>query len=163
MTRNDALKLLAVFLILGLAGWLLWRNFRTNDGVSEKAFFYDLSEKKLFAAPRTAVPPIKGINDQTEDAMRALVVSTSGKPEDKSSWVIAYLEKYTPELKRQMEEAQRTGSSPPMGRGLAQSQRFVRRLSDTEWFALDSPEGEKVVSEWLALGKDGQTPVVCAP
>ncbi|MBI2928114.1 MAG: hypothetical protein HYY24_20780 [Verrucomicrobia bacterium] len=163
MKSNDAGKLVIAMVILGVAGVLLWRFASDESGVSEKAFFYDVSEKKLFAGPRTAVPPIKGINDNTEDAVRAVVISTNGQPEDKSSRTIAYLEQYSPELKRQMEEAQRTGGSPMMGRGLAQSHRFVRRVGDAQWFSLATPEGEKVVTEWAVPGANGITPVVCAP
>ena len=106
---------------------------------------------------------LDSIDDAKEDAVRAVVISTNGHPEDKSSWTIAYLEMYSPELKRQMEQAQATGDSPLMGRGLAQSHRFVRRLTDSQWSPLNSPEGERIVTEWARPGRNGVTPVVCAP
>jgi hypothetical protein len=127
------------------------------------AFFYDLSERRLFTAPRTSVPPIKGVNDDQEDAVRALVISTTGKPADKASWKIVYLEKYSPILKGQMEAAQQSGQSPSMGRGEALAHRFVRRVTDTDWFPMNSAEAERIVSEWATPGPDGVTPVVCAP
>jgi hypothetical protein len=163
MSKPDTFKLGLALVILILAGVLAWRFMVQDRRGSDKTFFYDLSEKKLFTGPRTAIPPITGINDSEEDAMRAVVISTNGNPKDKSSWTIAYLEKYSPELKSQMEEAQRTGGSPAMGRGLAQRHRFVRRLTDSQWFSLDSPEGEAAVTDWAVPSDDGKTPVVCTP
>jgi hypothetical protein len=163
MTRSEQIKLVAALLILGAAVFFSIRFFRASGGGSEKAFFYDLSEKKLFAAPRTSVPPIPGLNDTELDAVRAVVVSTNGRPKEKASWKIAYLEKYSPELKRQMEAAQ-AGSEPlGMGRGEALGHRFVRRVDDPEWFPMSSPEAERIVTEWCSPGPDGVTPVVCAP
>ena len=40
---------------LGIAAALCVSFIRRDTGVSESAFFYDLSEKKLFAAPREAL------------------------------------------------------------------------------------------------------------
>lgn len=163
MQRSELAKLLLAIVALAAAALLLWRFFKTDSGVSERAFFYDLSQRKLFTGPRTAVPPIQGLDDDKADAVRAVVISTNGNPADKRSWTIAYLEMYAPDLKQQMEEAQATGGSPRMGRALAQTQRLVRRLHDTQWFSLSTPEGERIVTEWATPGSNGITPVVCAP
>jgi hypothetical protein len=163
MQRSELPKLVVAIVVLAVAGLLLWRFLGADSGVSERAFFYDLSRQKLFTGPRTAVPPIKGTDDDKEDAVRAVVISTNGNPADKKSWTIAYLEMYAPDLKKQMEEAQATGGSPRMGRALAQTQRLVRRLHDTQWFALSTAEGERIVTEWATPGASGITPVVCTP
>lgn len=148
--------------LLAVAGVLLGRYFMDGRSV-EKAFFYDVSQKRLIMAPRKSVPPIRGVDGPEEDAYRAVVISTNGTPEDRSSWTIAYLEKYAPELKRQIEGAQASGGSPEMGRLLAQQYRFVRRLTDTEWFPLASTEGEKIINAWAVPGPNGITPAVCTP
>ena len=57
-------------------GFVLIRGLRTDSGIAEKVFFYDLSEQKLFAAPRTAVPPIRGLNDPQTDAVRAVAIAS---------------------------------------------------------------------------------------
>lgn len=137
--------------------------FQGGDGAVDKDFFYDLSEKKLFEASRKSVPPIRGLNDAEEDAVRAIVISITGDVRDKSSHQIAYLEKYTPELKRQIENAQETGDAPPMGRGAAQWQRLVRTMEEDVWYPVASPQGEVVVSRWAVPGPNGVTPVVCTP
>lgn len=154
---------MAAIALMALAGFLVVRFFSQSDGVSERAFFYDLSEQKLFTALRTAVPPIRGVNDDTLDGVRAVVFSTSGRPEDKKSWKIAYLEKYTPELKAQMEEAQKTGASPQISRGMSMEFRLVRRVDEDRWYPMTTPEAERIVSEWANPGPDGVTPVVCSP
>ncbi|HTH47166.1 MAG TPA: hypothetical protein VMB21_06620, partial [Candidatus Limnocylindria bacterium] len=146
-----------------LAGVLTWRFLHESDGISEKAFYYDLSEQKLFVAERGRIPPIRGINDATEDGVRAVVISRSGKPEDQASREIAYLETCSPELKQQMEAAKATGTSPAMGRTAAQAHRLVKRVKDAEWVSLATPEGERIVAEWTLGAPDGSTPVVCSP
>src|SRR5262245_60748258 len=164
MKAGNLTKSIAAVIMLGAAGLFFWRFVRSEEsGVSDQAFFYDLSEKKLFTAPRTSVPPIRGLNDNEEDGVRAIVVSTTGNPRDKTSWKIAYLERYSPELKRQMEAAQTTASSPQMSRIQAQGHRFVRRLADNEWFPMSSAEAEQIVSEWTVPASGANSPVVCTP
>jgi hypothetical protein len=54
MNTANAVKLVLAVLLLGGAGFLTLRFLRQDGGVAETTFFYDLSEKKLFAAPREA-------------------------------------------------------------------------------------------------------------
>ncbi len=156
-------KLVAALALLAVAAGLTLSFWRRGGTGSDQAFFYDLSEGRLFTAPRTAIPPIRGLNDDEADAVRAVVISTNGNPRDKRARTIAYLERYSPELKRQMEAAQATGTPPLMGREQAQAHRFVRRLQDTRWYPLTSPEAERIVSEWLTAGPNGQPAVICTP
>ena len=158
---------LAVVLLAGAA--FRFSRFLSERGqADENAYFYDLSEQKLFVASRTLVPPIRGINNDEPDGMRAIVISTSGKPKDKASQRIAYLEKYAPELKQQF-EAMQTGkesgapSAARISRGAAQSFIFVRRLNEETWFPVNSTEGEKIMTEWQTPEPDGKTPVVSVP
>lgn len=161
--RPTAIKLVLSLAMLGVAGFFFFRFWRDNDGISEKSFFYDISESKLFTASRTAVPPIKGLHGTELDAVRAVVISTTGNCDDKSSRKVAYLEMYSPELKSQMEAAQATGGSPQMGRSAGQAHRFVRRVDDKQWYPMNSTEGGQIVNEWATPGPNGITPVVCAP
>jgi len=160
--RSFILLALSIILLAG-AGYSLFRFFAADGGLSDKAFFYDLSEKRLFAAQRDLIPPIQGINDSTEDGVRAVVISTNGNTRDKSSWKIAYLERYSPELKREMEAARATGTSPQMGRSAAQAHRFVKRPEDADWTPMMSDEGQRIVSEFANAGPNGGAPAVCLP
>jgi hypothetical protein len=160
--RNNAVKLASALAILAVAGVLFWRYAQDSAGDSEKSFFYDLSERKLFVAARSAIPPIRGVNDAQADGVRAVVVSTNGRPEAKATWRVAYLETNTPELKQDLENARAAGTPPAIGRGAAQQFRLVKRPDDRDWVSLATPEGEQIVAEWTTWGGD-QPPVVCNP
>jgi hypothetical protein len=149
-------------MLLGGAGLMFARFLRQNDGVTEKTFFYDLSEKKLFAASREALPPIRGLNDEVEDAVRAVVIVVNGNPRDKANRKIAYLEKYPPEFKQQLEKV-RSGEADSLPRNARNGFRFVKCVDDTQWHTLSSPEGEKILTEWNVAGPDGKYPIVCTP
>ncbi len=161
--------MLALALVLLAGAAFRFSHFLGQRGqTDENAYFYDLSERKLFVAPRTLVPPIRGINNDEPDGMRAIVVSTSANPKDKASQRIAYLEKYGPELKQQFEAMQsgqesQAPSGGRIGRGAAQSFIFVRRLNEETWHAVNSTEGEKIMTEWQVPGPGGKTPLVCVP
>ncbi len=168
MNKKAALMLVGAVVLLTAAGLRFVRFFREGGPRDDRAYFYDVSERKLFVMSRTLVPPIRGINDDEFDGMRAIVVSTSGNPDDKTSRKVAYLEKYSPELKRQIEAMQsgQESTGEPAGRisrVAAQSFTFIRRVNEETWYPVNSSEAEKIMTEWQVPGPDGKTPVVCAP
>ena len=162
-TRRNVGLLVTAFGMFCFAGVLLRSFWRNDSGVSEQAFFYDLSEKKLFVADRGQIPPIRGLNNTTEDGVRAVVISTNGQPKDKATWQIAYLEMYSPELKKELTAAKAAGIASSVSRGAAQALRFVKRVGDAQWVSLTSNECEQLVTEWVALGTGGTQAVVCSP
>ena len=162
VNKSNALKLVLALALLGGAALLFARFLGRDTGVAENTFFYDLSEKKLFAAPREALPPIRGLNDSEEDAVRAVVVAPSGNPGDKAGRKIAYLEKYAPELKQHLEKV-RAGEAEPLPSKARNGYRFVKRVDDADWHSLSSPEGVKILAEWNVAGPDGNYPAVCVP
>ena len=129
----------------------------------ELGFFYDVSAARIFTGPREAPPPIRGVDGPDEDAFRAVVVSVTGKPAERASWKVAYLEKFSAELKEKMLVAQRSGEALAMGRMEMQAHRFVRRVQDEAWHPMSSAEAEVILSEWTTLGTGGATPVLCTP
>jgi hypothetical protein len=162
MSAANLTKLVVAILLLGGAGLGFYRFFHNKSGISEQTYFYDLSEKKLFAAPREALPPIRGLNGPEEDAVRAVVICTSGNPDDPANRKIAYLEKYAPELKHSLEQV-RAGKAEPLPSKVRNGYRFVKRAEDEAWYAANSPEGEKILNGWNVAGPDGKQPVVCVP
>ena len=161
MSFGNIAKILIAIVLLAVAGLGMFRYFQKDEGVSEETFFYDLGEKKLFAGPREGLPPIRGLNDAEEDAVRAVVISR-GNPEDKSSHTIAYLEKYAPELKRSLEDV-RAGKAEPLPSALRNGYRFVKRLEDADWTRVNTAEGQAILNGWNVAGPDGKFPVVCVP
>lgn len=146
-----------LFLVASIFVFYWWR----GGHAEARAYFYDLSKGELFVANASLIPPIRGIDGLEEDGVKAVVIAP--KLEDKRNRRIAYLERYAPELKRDMEEARSKNAAPLIGRAGAQALRFVRREKDKEWYPLISPEGQRIVSEWTAPGPDGLSPVVCTP
>ncbi len=161
MRSQNIVQIIVAAGLLGLAGYGFVRFFSRNDGISEKEFFYDLSEKKLFTSSREALPPIHGLNDSEEDGVRAVVISR-GNPDDKSTRTIAYLEKYAPELKSSI-AAVRAGKAEPLPSAVRNGYRLVKRLEDAEWHRLNTPEGQAILNGWNVAGPDGKFPVVCTP
>ena len=98
-----------------------------------------------------------------EDGVRAVVIAPAGRCEDEKARRIAYLETSAPELKKALDAARASGQPPTISRGAAQGLRWVRRLSDADWVAITSEEGERIVSEWAVPGPDGLSPSVCSP
>jgi hypothetical protein len=162
MSAANLIKFLFAILLLAGAAFGFYRFFRNNSGISEQTFFYDLSEKKLFAASREALPPIRGLNNMEEDAVRAVVICSGGNANDPANRKIAYLEKYAPELKQSLEQV-RAGKAEPLPSKIRNGYRFVKRAEDAEWYAANSPEGEKILNDWNVPGPDGQSPIVCSP
>ena len=162
MKSGNSTKILIAVVLLAGAGFGFYRFFNQSDGISEQAFFYDLSEKKLFAAARESLPPIRGLNNTEEDAVRAVVICTSGNPDDPANRTIAYLEKYTPELKRNIEEA-RAGTAEAVATRIRNTYRLVARVGEDKWHAASSDEGQKIMTAWHVAGSDGNYPTVCSP
>jgi hypothetical protein len=137
-----------------------------------KAWFYDLSEKKLYAAPINCIPPHAGIGGKRGDGARAMVVNFGPSAASKGESRIAYLEMYTPELKNKLEEVQASraagkpfaGKLPAADSDFFQSNTLVKRVDDVTWQPLNTPEGAQITSEWRAWrGKQGETPMVSVP
>ena len=162
MSKKSSIQLTLAAIAAAGAIFLLVRSV-TGGSPGHDAFFYDMSAGRLFTAPGSSVPPIRGVDGPEEDGFRAVVVSINGNAADKSSWRVAYLERYSPELKQQIEASQAGGPPPAMGRGGSSTHRWVRRTNDVEWATLGSEAGERIVSEWLSAGVNGATPVLCTP
>ena len=162
MNGSDIGKCGLALALLAAAGVCIVK-LRPPPEQSEKGFFYDLAAQKLFVAPRSLLPPIPGINGKELTAVRAIVIATNGNPRDKASRHIAYLEKYSPELKQAMEAFRAGKTASAASHEERQTQYLVRRVNETEWHAVKSPEGERILTEWNVPGSDGKLPVVCSP
>jgi hypothetical protein len=141
-----------------------------EDGLT--VWFYDESERELYAAPRDTIPPHEGVGGATGDGVRAVVVACPGAEQDAAKRKIAYLETYAPELKNLIERvraARAAGrpceeSIPPRDSDFFQKNTLVRRADEPKWHDTTSAEALKIMSEWRGWrGGDGQPLVVCVP
>jgi hypothetical protein len=160
MNRRAKKQLVAAVIMLTIAAAFFFNSWRASRA-GPQAFFYDLSKSELFTANANLIPPIRGIDNAEEDGVKAVVIAPT--PNDKKNRRIAYLERFSPELKRDMEEARANQTRPLIDRGSQPNFRFVRRAKDPNWYPMNSPEGQRIVNEWTTPGPDGLSPVVCTP
>ena len=131
-------------------------------------YFYDESEQKLFTAPTGLISPIKGINDDQLDGVRAIVIAPKGQRGDKSAHRIAYLKKWSLQFKQHMEAtAQAKAAGQTMPNVVDRSQRkfheFVRRADSPEWYSLNTDEAAKIMAVVRTKDAQGEFPVICTP
>ena len=131
-------------------------------------YFSDESEQKLYSAPTGSIPPIKGINDNQLDGVRAIVIAPKGKRSDKAAHRIAYLEKWSPQLKQQMEasiRAKAAGHAVPnvLDRSQRKFHQFVRREDSSQWYSLNTDEAAKIMAVLRTKDAKGNIPDICMP
>jgi hypothetical protein len=93
------LKLTAVVVLLLVA--VVWAStrvgsFRRTGDQNARVWFYDQSEKRLYAASPDILPPDKGVGGKRDDGVRAVVVIFRGAKSSPRNQRIAYLQTYTP-------------------------------------------------------------------
>jgi hypothetical protein len=146
--------------------------FRRIGEEGATAWFYDLSEKRLYEVSRETLPPHERVGGPSGDGVRAVVVASRSEHNDPSRRRIAYLETYTPELKALLEKVKAAhasgkpfgGTVPARHSDYFQINALVRGPEEAEWHTSGSPEGRRAMTEWRSWrGPDGQPPVVCAP
>ena len=168
MKKTATIKVVVSLVLLTAAVVFFIKLSPSRESRNGDAYFYDLQEQKLFVAPQGSIPPINGVKGAPMAGVRAIVISPTGDPSDKKHVQIAYLEKYSPEIKALFEEVQQARAAGRSEEGRIDRRQvppntLVRRLRDTEWQPLDSTEGKTIVSEWNIPGPDGRMPVVCSP
>lgn len=171
---KSSLKIIAIVSGLGIGGWLAVSSIRSSlrsGHAGNRVWFYDESEKKLYSMPDTTIPPDKGIGGPSGDGEKAVVVTFGKDWHDRTNWRIAYLQKYTPELKKALDElmiaraAHRVfdGSAPSRQSEYFQSNTLLKRVEDHDWYPANSDEGKKILTEWRAWrGANGSGPVICS-
>jgi hypothetical protein len=146
MTRADAGKLGLAVAILVIAGgiWLLTAGGK--DKSERTAFFYDLSEKKLYDAPGDAFAPIEGIGGESGDGVEAIVVYCPKCGLDNKR--IAYLKTHSLEYKRKKEEAAAaSGTIEGLTRSWVAENTLVSLVDPVEWHKATSEEGARIARD----------------
>jgi ABC-type glycerol-3-phosphate transport system substrate-binding protein len=163
-TEKKQLTLAGVLFALAILFFIL---FSSPEGEALE-FFYDESEKKLFTAPTGSIPPIKGINDDQLDGVRAIVIAPKGQRDDESAHRIAYLEKWSPQLKQHMEAASKAkaaGHTVPniVDRSQRKFHQFIRRADSPQWYTMNTDEAAKIMATLRTKDEQGKIPDICTP
>lgn len=173
---RTALKWSASILLATLAiGFVVRRgaSFWHSGESGALVWFYDESEKQLYAAPVDIPPPHKGVGGSKNDGVRAFVVQLgSGDAKDPRTRRIAYLQTYTPELKSLLDNVQAahasgkpfTGKIPARDSDFFQTNTLVRREQDANWHPSNTPEAKRITTEWRSWrGSNGEPPQPSTP
>lgn len=170
--RKNLVKMgVAGVLLLASAGLGIarWRSSFSSGESGARVYFYDESERKLYAAARDTLPPHEGVGGATGDGVRAVVVAPAG---ELSARRIAYLETYTPALHDKLEfvrSAKKAGKGagvkgPSGDDPFVLRNTMVRRESEAPWHDMTTAEGQKIMREWTMLrDAQGRPLVVVTP
>ncbi|MFZ4575909.1 MAG: hypothetical protein ACOYN0_16070 [Phycisphaerales bacterium] len=165
--NSNVLKAGAAVAMLGVSAWfVLGRMNEPEPG--EMSFFYDLSEKRIYKAPKDSILPHEGVGGAAGDGYRAFVIAPKGEADKPESRKAAYIESYTPEFAGRLKAyaASLKDQSLPrvtLSREETWKGTLVRRLSEEAWHEQSSPAGEDIRREWMNPGPDGRAWVVCEP
>lgn len=163
---NGSLAGLTVLALVFAFGKL--RHFRNDGEAGARVWFYDQNARRLYPAPRTVIPP-DGNNDTR---VRTVVIGFEGMRNDISQLKIAYLEKYSPELKALLERAQAAHAArllfletmPSPNSAYFQDNTLVKRPGEASWHTIGSDEARRLASEWREWrGPGGQRPIISIP
>ena len=161
-------------LLVGAATWAMSRiHYVTGAGEEGlQVWFYDQSEGRLYAVPRDTIPPHKGIGGTEDDGVKAVVVAPLADCNDSKKRRIAYLETYTPDYKRLLEDVRAAqAAGRPLGRpmpdpetGYYEKNTLVRRVDDPKWYDLTTAEAKRIVAEGRSRrGPNGEAQGICTP
>lgn len=143
--------------------------FLHGNTSANRVWFYDESEKKLYAMPDATIPPDKGVGGISGDGARAIVVEFE-KNSDPRQRKIAYLLKYSPELKKVLDASLLAraagkifdGTVPSRQSEYVQKNTLVRLVDETDWHPANTPEGRDIIQTWQSWrGPNGSSPRVC--
>jgi hypothetical protein len=169
------LKIAFAIALAGVAVGLVFQRVRALSRSGEdgaRIWFYDQSEKRLYAVPNDTIPPHQGIGGKSGDGVRAFAVTFGPQSSDPAKPRIAYLETYSPELKRILEQihaarvAHKVYTGPLISpeSDFYQTNTLVKLPEDQDWSPLASPSGLAVNTKWRSWrGPGGETPLICVP
>jgi len=156
-------KLLAVGVIL-VAIIAVTRARRNSSKPPEgQIWFYNLKTQELFAGSDRSVPPID-TQSGAATAVQACVYTCDVNPKSTNRF-IAYLKKFSPELKQAIDAAlQRADDQSSIGFMLERNPEgvLVSSLEAAQWFPELSDQGQKIVAAGIKSGGCPH-PQICLP
>lgn len=142
----------------------VWRGWGAIDSAEPMDYYYDLSAEQLFTAPRSAIPPIQGVDGPELDGVRAYVFRC-GNCDGSEARRIAFLETHTKQLKRYLKRAESGSLKRPIHAGFRGVQRgtLVKRKGDEQWVSRASGRARRITTAWMDACEDGEEPSLCRP
>lgn len=141
-------KLAMTLAVLGIAAsvaFLIQRGLSANRRPKGDLWFYNLKTRQLFPASDLSVPPID-TKSGPGTGVRAHVFTCAGDSQPTN--FIAFLEKLTPEMKREAEVEVKQGGGQ-MGIGFALEKRqggiLISAVEEERWFPKSSSEGLQIM------------------
>lgn len=137
-----------------------------------QVWFYDPGREKLYTVAKDTIPPDEEVGGPKGHGVRAMIVAGQTGCGDRSQQRIAYLETYTPELKKLLEDIRAArGQGRTYDRPIPASDSdyfakntLVRRPGESSWHDMTTAEARRIVAEWREWrGPDGSGLVVCTP
>jgi hypothetical protein len=156
---TGTVALIAVAAVTFVVHWSLNAHKRPKGNL----WFYDLKTRQLFAASDLSVPPID-TKSGPGMGVRAYVYASEGGPKSTNQF-IAYLEKFTPELKQAVaQQLRRAGRQMVIGMALESQPGGVLVSSPEEerWFPKMSREGQAIIQTGKQKGGSAN-PILCLP
>jgi hypothetical protein len=144
------------------------RHIRGDGETGARVWFYDQSAQRLYPAPRDLIPP----DGKDDTRVRAMVIGFQGLGNSVSQLKIAYLEKYSPDLKALLERAVAAHAArqpfreqiPARGSAYFQDNSMVKRPGEPSWHTLGTEEARLMMSDWRQWrGPAGQAPIISVP
>lgn len=165
---SDRVKMIAAAVLL-LAAVVVALLAMNRAGPGDLAYYYDLSEQRLYTAPAGQIPPHRGVGGEAGDGVLAVVYVCGEDRKSKAERKIAYLMTYSPELGALMARAAAAvggdGTYPEQleDRVWVSTNTLVRAPDDAEWHAMNSAEGQAALAVLSMECEDGRYPTVCSP
>ncbi len=165
LAGGSLVVLTALAIITGISGM---RQLRGDNEAKIMVWFYDQDTKRLYAAPQDRISP-----DGNDDVrVRAVVIGFQGMANQVSQLKIAYLEKYSPELKSLLERADAahaaklpfTEKIPSQSSDYYRNNTYAKRVGEDTWYTIGTDEARQLMAEWREWrGPAGQPPIISAP
>jgi hypothetical protein len=164
---TGSLLVLAVVVVIFAIGRM--RHSGGDGEAGAQVWFYDQSAKRLYPASRELIPP----DGKDEVKVRAMVIGFQGMANKVSQLKIAYLQKFSPELKDLLQRAATahaakqpfTEKIPSQSSQYYQDNTYVKLPGDDDsWHRTGSPEARQIMAEWREWrGPAGQLPIISVP
>lgn len=189
MNNNSALvTIAAVVLLVVTLGWIILQAKGPSASRMKSQYYYDLNTGTIFTADSSEMPPIETPSgpDKTGkpagvrarvfacgDCRRSYVGMTVAQIEEADAF-IAFLEKFTPEAKKSMEEAKDTVAEPTEATGIPGDPNYrrpggggrlimeggqgllIRQVNGEKWLAMRSREAQKITTTFGTKCPDGR-------